>query len=71
MMSGPQMSLTLARVEFFDANLTRRIEQDSPEVLTSLHIPQIVYFGSEFPDDTDDGGDGVPTILSFGQTPSP
>ena len=54
---GPKMSLTLARVEFFDTNLTRRIEWDSPELGISLKNSKSTYFGSEFPADGD--GDGT------------
>ena len=58
---GPKIQFTLARVKFFDTNLTRRIEWDGPEVLISLQIPRIVYFGSGFPDD----GGGIPTTLAI------
>ena len=36
------MSLTWARVEFFDTH-ARRIEWDGPEVLISLQIPKHIY----------------------------
>ena len=66
------MSLTLARVEFFDTNLTRRIEWDGPELGISLQNSKLTCFGSEFPTDADDGGDDdVPRTLPSGQTPSP
>ena len=65
---GQKMSLTLARVEFFDTHLTRRIEWDGPELGISEQNSKSTYFGSEFP--TDDV-DGLPTILPSGQTPSP
>ena len=42
------MSLTLARVEFFDTNLTRRIEWNSSELGISLQSSKLTYFGSEF-----------------------
>ena len=67
---GSKMSLTLARVEFFDTNLTRRIEWDSPELGISLQNSKLTYFGSEFPTDADDGDD-VPTTLPSGQSPIP
>ena len=68
------MSLTLARAEFFDTHLTRRIEWDSPKLGISLQNSKLTYFESKFPTDADDGnddGDGVPTTLPSGQTPSP
>ena len=73
------MSLTLARVEFFDTHLTRRIEWNSPELGISLQNSKLTYFESEFPtdaaaddnDDDDCGGGDVPTTLPSGQTPSP
>ena len=75
---GPKMSLTLARAEFFDIHLTRRIEWNSPELGISLQNSKLTYFESEFPtgaadddDDNDDDDDGVPTTLPSGQTPSP
>ena len=48
------MSLTLARVEFFDTNLTRRIEWNSPELGISLQNSKLKYLESEFPTDADD-----------------
>ena len=65
------MSLTLARAEFFDTHLTRRIEWDGPELEISLQNSKLTYFESEFPTDADGGGGGVPTTLPSGQTPSP
>ena len=64
---GQKMSLTLARVEFFDTHLTRRIEWDGPELGISVQNSKWTYFGSEFPTDAD----GLPTTLPSGQTPSP
>ena len=69
-----KMSLTLARVEFFDTHSTRRIEWNSPELRISLQNSKLTYFESEFPTDADDDDgddDGVPTTLPSGQTPSP
>mgnify|MGYP001255072277 CR=1 FL=1 len=51
------MSLTLARVEFFDTHLTRRIEWNSPELGISLHNSELTYFESEFHTDADDDDD--------------
>ena len=45
---GPKMSLTLARVEFFNTNLTRRIKWNSPELGILLQNSKLTYFGSEF-----------------------
>ena len=44
----PQMSLTLARAEFFDTHLTRRIEWDGPELGISLQNSKMAYFEFEF-----------------------
>ena len=65
---GPKMSLTLARVEFFDTHLTRRIEWHGPELGISVQNAKLTYFGSEFPTDVVDGS---PTIFPSGQTPIP
>ena len=71
----PEMSLTLARVEFFDTHFTRRIVWNGPELEISLQNSKSTYFESEFPTDADGGsdgdGNGVPTTLPSGQTPSP
>ena len=64
---GPKMSLTLARIEFFDTHLTRRIEWGGPELRLSEQNSKSTYFVSEFPDDVD----GSPTIFPSGQTPIP